>query len=172
MPKLKSLKNLPKADIHVVEPPPLQFEPPHKVLARLTAEQARLVEEIRSHKTAWAQRNMVAQNKRQTIATSELAAFKEHHGDLSKALADTSLKIGEINRELRANKAARQNGRPEPIVETRTKSKKESPLKNHPEWLTYFHLAAREELAEGLYEQVERSAKALLQHSLDVGIEQ
>jgi hypothetical protein len=119
---LKSLKSIPKADVHLVDLPSLEFEPPHKVLARLISEQTRLVlvEEIRSHKTSWAERNFVAQNKRQKISSAELTAFREHHSALSTALAEVNLKIGEVNRELRANKAARQNQALMRLKSTRT----------------------------------------------------
>jgi hypothetical protein len=85
-----------------------QNEPIHKKLQRLNAEQVRLIAEIQSHKTAWAERNRVAQDTHQPPSTPEIQAFKQHHRDLSCALADVNLKIGEANRELRASKAAKQ----------------------------------------------------------------
>jgi hypothetical protein len=176
MPKRKSLKSLPKADIHLVEPPPLQFEPPHKVLARLTAEQERLVKEIQEHKKAWATRNMVAQNKRQTISTMELTAFKTHHSELAGALAKTNLKIGELNREMRERRAERQNGQridvePPPAANSsRRMPKKECPDKKRDDWADWFLLAAREALTDPLYKDVERTAKSMIESAQMMGV--
>jgi hypothetical protein len=176
MPKLKTLKEVPKAVAVSTDVPPLKFELPHAKLSRLTSEQERLVEEIRSHKTTWANRNMVAQNKRQTISTAELTAFKQHHGELSKALSETSLKIGELNRELRANKAAKQNGNhraPIPLVVdpvNRRTAKKGCALKDRSDWAEYFVLAARGELTDALYAQIERAAKGMIEQALMTGI--
>jgi hypothetical protein len=174
MGKLKSLKSLPKADVHLVDPPPLQFELPHKVLARLTADQERLTQEIREHKTAWAQRNFVAQNKRQTISSAELTAFRDHHTELSAAIATTNIKIGEINREPRANKAARQNRSCQAVTAERSNGatpKKECPMKRHKEFPVYFLLAAEGELDKKMFDRIVSIAKSLLSDALKMGIE-
>jgi hypothetical protein len=73
---LKTLKALQKNGVAPAEPPKLESEPPHRRLARLTSEQIRLVEEIQSHKSAWADRNRVAQDTHQPPATPEIQAFK------------------------------------------------------------------------------------------------
>jgi hypothetical protein len=180
--ELKNLKSLPRTrgGVKTEEPmqstPPMQFEPPHKMLARLTSEQERLTQEIREHKTAWAQRNMVAQNKRQTISTAELTAFKQHHGELSKALAETSLKIGELNRELRANKVARQNGKhsqAEPEIEARRVDVKvKAPMKRHKEFSVYFLLAAEQELDKRMFDKIVSVSKSMLANALEMGVEE
>jgi hypothetical protein len=173
MPKLKSLKAIP-ATVHVVEPPPMEFEPPHKLLARLTAEQERLVKEIREHKTAWARRNMVAQHKRQTVASAELTAFREHHADLSKALAEVNLRIGEVNREMRAVRAARMQPRvdePDPPIR-RNGFKQEGPMKRHKEFPVYFMLAAEQQLDAKLFDRIVSVAKSLLGNALAMGVEE
>jgi hypothetical protein len=83
---LKTLKALQKNGVATAEPPKLEAEPPHRRLARLTSEQARLVEEIQSHKSAWASRNQMAQDTHQPPSTPEITAFKVHHRDLSSKL--------------------------------------------------------------------------------------
>ena len=112
---IKTLKAIPRAiAAGIVEAPPLVNEPPHKRLARLTAEQERLTKEIQEQKAAWAQRNFQAQNKRQTISSAELTAFREHHGSLAAALADVNLQIGQVNKEIREHKAAMQSRKAKP----------------------------------------------------------
>ena len=55
------------------------------------------------------------------------------------------------------------------IGKKRKRQKKAGPLKQHPDWLVYFELSARNELSEALYQQVERGGEALLQAALDGG---
>jgi chromosome segregation ATPase len=175
MPKLKSLRAIPKADIHVVEPPPLEAEPPHRKIARLTSEQERLVREIQEHKTAWAQRNFQAQNKRQTISSAELTAFQAHHSDLAKALAEVNLAIGETNRQVRQHKAELQAWKanpnpPEPV--RRNGIKQTAPIKRHVAFPSYFMLAAEVELPEGMFKKVVATAKSMLGDAITNGVEE
>jgi hypothetical protein len=140
----------------------------------LTAEQERLVKEIQEHKKAWATRNMVAQNKRQTISTVELTAFKTHHAELAEALARVNLQIGELNREVRANNAVRQNGRrvdPEPAPNGRSTPKKEGPIKRHKAFPVYFLLAAEQELDKRMFDKIVSVSESLLANALQMGIE-
>jgi hypothetical protein len=85
--QLKTLKALSKNGVVTKEPPPLEAEPPHKRLARLTSEQERLTKEIQEHRSAWASRNQMAQDTHQTPATSETQAFKQYHRELAARLA-------------------------------------------------------------------------------------
>jgi hypothetical protein len=80
---IKTLKALPKKGVVTQEPPPLEAEAPHKRLARLTSEQIRLVEEIQSHRSAWASRNIEAQRLRMPPSSAEQTAYKSHRRDLS-----------------------------------------------------------------------------------------
>jgi hypothetical protein len=154
----------------------METETPGRKLARLNAEQERLTKEIQDHKTKWAERNFLAQRTREPVSTPEITAFKTHHRDLSCALADVSLQIGTINKEIRQHKAEVQTRKarsPEPELNGSSKAtpKKECPHRQHPAWPQYFLLAAENELTRELYVQIERSAKGMLQQSLDTGIE-
>jgi hypothetical protein len=150
--------------------PKLEFEPIHKRVARLAAEQERLTKEIQSHKLAWADRNRVAQDTHQPPSTPEIQAFKQHHRELSCALADVNLKIGEANRELRVSKAAGQgNGSKQPAV--LAPEPKRTPFANDLEFDVYFRLAAHNELAPALYAQIERCAKSMIADARRMGVE-
>jgi hypothetical protein len=163
---LKTLKALSKNGA-IQEPPPLEAEPPHKRLARLTAEQARLVEEIQSHKTAWASRNQIAQQTHQPPSTPEITAFKQHHRDLSSRLAAVNLEIGATGREIRQHtaevQARKSNGSAAPV--------KTEPLKQSKDWLVYFRLAAENELDTKLFKQIEREAKNMAENARINGVD-
>jgi hypothetical protein len=174
---IRTLKAIPNAVANgIVEAPPLENEPPHKRLARLTAGQERLVKEIQEHKLAWAQRNMAAQQKRQTIASNELTAFRDHHGSLASALAEVNLQIGQVNKEIREHKAAVQAGRtkPEPVAPVvRTNGiNQRAPLKHHVEFPSYFLLACEQELDKRMFDKVVGVAKSMLANAVEMGIEE
>jgi len=102
--------------------------------------------------------------------TAEIQAFKQHHRDLSCALADVNLKIGETNRELRAIKAEKQarptnnNGSRQPAPP------KKMPFLDDPEFPSYVMLACRDVLSDGLYADVIRTAKALMFDARKMGL--
>src|SRR5260370_25813851 len=93
----KTLKELPKIEPNGAAPPPPEAEPPHKILVRLTNEKDRLVRELREHRSAWGERNLIAQRKRQSVSSAEMAAFRDYHGELSEQLAGVDRRIGELN---------------------------------------------------------------------------
>lgn len=155
------------------EAPPMEGELPGRKLSRLTAERDKAVEELQTLKRNFAAENIKAQQCHQAIPTSQITFVERKRKELSDKILSLNLEIGATNRAVREHRAERQNGhRQAPAIEVNDRTaKKEGPLKKHPEWATYFLLAARDELAEGLFEQVERSAKLLLQHALETGIE-
>ena len=107
-----------------------------------------------------------------SASSAEMTAYREHHASLSEQLAGVDRQIGELNRVVRQHRADVQarsaNGAGD---RQKAATPKKEELLNHPEWLVYFQLSARNELSEALYQQVERGAKALLQDALDMGVE-
>jgi hypothetical protein len=86
-------------------PPQPEAEPPHQMLARLMGDKERLIREIRERRSAWGERNLVAQRKRQCVASVEMTAFREHHASLSEQLAAIDRQIGDLNRAVRQQRA-------------------------------------------------------------------
>jgi hypothetical protein len=179
---IKTLKEIPKKGVAVAETPPaLEAEPPHRRLAKLVSEQVRLIEELQSHKTAWAHHNFEAQRIHQPPSSAEQTAYKQHHRDLSCRLAEINLQIGQTNKVIRQHKAEVQlrkskpretNGDAERSATPRHGLLKTCPLKSHPAWDQYFRLACENQLAPGLLASIEKEAKGLLSQSLQTGIEQ
>jgi chromosome segregation ATPase len=171
--ELKTLRALPKAKVRVKEqpPPPLEFELPSKRLARLNAEHAKTVEELQKLKREWAAENMAAQIARITVASSRLAWVEKKKGELAQKILDLSTQIGSINREIRANNAARHGGQHQPRMEANGQSKT-CPFKSRADWPQYFLLAAKDALTPELYAQIERGAKGLMEQSRLMGIDQ
>jgi hypothetical protein len=162
---------LPATSALPVQPVPLENEPPHRKLARLTREHQSVTEQLQTLKKSWAERNIKAQACRQAVSTPEVTHFETTKRELALQLLDLQTQIGALNKELRANKAARQAGRQPPARANGSALKKTCPLKSHPQWDAYFRLAAENELEPRLLAQIERSAKSLLQHALETGVE-
>ena len=147
--------------------PPLESEPPHRRLARLNKELANVSEEIRELRKTWAAKNIKAQACRQSVSTPEVTHFEKQKRELALKIQELQTGIGEVNRELRERKAARQEARSAPqAVEP-----KSGPLRNHALFDQYFHLAAKNELVPSMYAAIERTAKAMLIDALKMGIE-
>lgn len=153
------------------QPVPLQNEPTHRKLARLTREHAETTSALQELKRAWAERNIKAQACRQAVSTPEVTHFETQKRELALKIQAIQTEIGATNRELREHKASRQgNGSKQPSQPARPI--KTCPLKSHSQWDAYFRLAAENELEPRLLAQIERSAKSLLQHALETGIEE
>jgi hypothetical protein len=145
-----------------VQPVPLENEPAHRKLARLAREHQSVTEQLQTFK---------AQACRLAVSTPEVTHFETTKRELALQLLDLQTQIGALNKELRANKAACQAGRQPPARANGSALKKTCPLKSHPQWDAYFRLAAENELEPCLLAQIERSAKSLLQHALETGVE-
>jgi hypothetical protein len=170
---LKTLKSLPPAALES-EPPPLEAEAPHRVLARLNKEHQRVTEELRELKRSWAQKNIRAQRCRQPIPTAEITHIKNKRRELATQLLSIQAQIGATNKELRERRTAGNDAkvtRDSAPVSNGTKSKK-APLKEHPVFNQYFALAAENELEASLYERIEGAAKSMLSQALKTGIEE
>ena len=148
--------------------PLLEAEPPHRRLARLTDELATTTDALRELKRAWMEKNLKAQACRQAVSTPEITHFEKMKRTLALKIQEIQTGIGEVNRELRESKAARQEGR----SVKRAAEPKSGPLRNHALYDQYFVLAARNELAPSMYAAIERSAKAMLADAVKMGVEE
>jgi len=180
--KAKSLKNLaeltPDGKDEPSSPPALVAEPLHRRLARLNRELTKATEELQSFNREWAKKNIEAQTCRLPISTPELTHAANKRRELALEIQRLQTELGSANKERRQlNAKASQEALPAEqtplaIPPKRITNLKRCPLKEHREWTVYFELAARDELTPELYTQVERSAKSLLQHALETGIEE
>jgi hypothetical protein len=168
--KLKTLKNLP-AETGSTESPPLESELPHKRLARLNREAARVTEALRELKRDWAEKNIRAQVTRTPIATTEITFVENKRRELAGELLRIQTEIGATNKEIRERKAGGSAGSSAEPPRERVKSKK-FPLKEHAAFDEYFRLAAQNELEASLYDRLEAAAKSMLSHALKTGVEQ
>jgi hypothetical protein len=170
--KLNTLKSL-SFDTGSTESPPLESEPLHQRLARLTREQERVTEALRELKRAWAERNIKAQATRTPIPTAEMTHVENRRREFAGELLQIQTQIGAVNREIRERKAEHSEGnsRGTPLVKNGTK-RKACPLKEHPSYDQYFRLAAENELEAGLYRRIEAAAKSMLSHALKTGVEE
>jgi hypothetical protein len=170
---IKHPKEIP-ATVHVAaEPPPLEFEPPHKKLARLTNEHTRVTEELQTLKRNFAAENIRAQQCRQAIPTTQITFIENKKRELAQKLMDLQSQIGETNRQVRAQKAQRQNGKriPDPEPARRNGIKQVAPIKRHVEFPAYFLLAAEAELDARMFTKITGVAKSMLQNAVEMGIE-
>jgi hypothetical protein len=178
--KVKALKHLadltPDGRKLIVRPPALEAEPLHRRLARLNRELTKATEELQSFNREWAKKNIEAQTCRLPISTPELTHAANKRRELALEIQQLQTELGAANKERRQlnAKASRQASpadqtTPLAIPPKRITNSKRCPLK---EWTVYFELAARDELTPELYTQVERSAKSLLQHAIETGIEE
>ena len=149
--------------------PPLEAEAPHRKLARLTKELASTTKALQSLKREWAERNVKAQACRQAVSTPEITHYENKKRELALRIQSIQTEIGATNRELREHKAERQAGRAK--VNQAVREPKAGPLKTHPEFLAYFHLAAQNELTPALFAQITKISKAMLGDALRMGIE-
>jgi hypothetical protein len=169
---LKNLSDLTPSGKEPVASPALESEPLHRRLARLARELGRATEELQSFNVEWTKRNLRAQSCRQAIPTPEITFTAYKRRELAARIQEIQSQIGIANRERRQldagktsqKKAAADTSERLAIPVKRITSSKACPLRSHRDWPAYFLLAAREELAPGLFEQIERSAKSLLQH--------
>jgi chromosome segregation ATPase len=167
--KLSSLEQLSPSSVSTVAAPPLEAEAPHKRLARLNRELTETVETLQALKKAWAEKNVKMQACRQAVSTPEVTHHETHKRELALRLLDLQTQIGALNRELRLSKASAKAPRPR---SNGAKLSKKCPLKDHSQYAAYFLLAARDQLHPDLYDQVERTAKSMLQHALGCGLEE
>ena len=130
-------------------PPPLEAEPPHRRLARLTSEHAETTAKLQELKKAWAERNMKAQARRQAISTAEITAFEKAKRELALAIQNVQTAIGRTNKEIRE----RRLNPPPAAAKPKIIRSKDNPLKEHREYPIYFLLAARNELEPRLFPQ-------------------
>jgi hypothetical protein len=153
-------------------PPPLESEPPHKRLARLSRDHERITEALRELKRDWAAKNIRAQATRQSISTAEITHVENRRRELASQLLKIQTEIGATNKALRERKAG-GNGitvsSGESAPPKRIRSKK-CPLREHAAFNQYFRLAAENKLESGLYARIEASAKSMLSHALQTGI--
>jgi hypothetical protein len=172
---LKSFKSLPSPTGRLsTSTPPLEAEPAHRKLARLNREAADTVTLLQQLKKEWATKNIRAQATHTSIPTSEVSHVESQRRELTSQLQNIQSQIGILNRELRAKKAA-GNGAKDvaKAAPARVGSKsKRCRLREHVEFPVYFALAARNELSEELFAQIERSAKSMLSQALKTGIEE
>ena len=150
--------------------PPLETEQPHRKLARLNGEQVRVTEQIRIHSKAWAERNLRSQSVRERVTTPEITAYKNEHRELASRLLDIQTQIGACNKLIREHKA-RRAGNAKRDDKPNFVSKKNCPLKSHPQWDCYFRVAAENSLAPAMLKQIEADAKSLLAHALETGVD-
>jgi len=124
------------------------MEHPHRALARANAKHAMLTDELRTLKADWAKRNIQAQQTRLAISTPEITHIEKRRRELHLALEATQAEIGRLGRLIKQTKATRQAGKP---LKGNVAQPKKMPWGEHPEYPTYFLLAARNELAPGLF---------------------
>ncbi len=79
---VKRLAELPEASGEPAAPP-LEAEPPHRRLARLSKELVDVTREIRELKKAWATKNIKAQSIRQAISTPEITHYENKKRELA-----------------------------------------------------------------------------------------
>lgn len=158
--------------------PPLEYETPGRKIARITKERDKAVTDLQELKRAFAERNLTAQRLRQSVSTSEITGFETRRKELAAKILDLNTSIGETNRAIREHRAERQGGRtngsnhfapppPKPAVRS---GRRDCPLRARSDWPDYFILAARNELTEALYSQIERCAKTMMEQALLTGI--
>ena len=164
---MKTPKQLPPSELATA--PPLEAEPPvHKRLSRANSEHARLTDELRKLRAEWAKRNIKAQATRIPVSTAEITHVEGRRRELHLALERCQAEIGACNKELRENRAAKQagaNGK-----ESKPKTPKQMPFRQDPEFDTYFHLAARDQLTRELYEAIVRTAKSMMFDAAKMGL--
>lgn len=176
--ELKTLQDLqPKAKGSAGPPPPLQGEPLHQQIARLNRELTKATEDLQAFNHEWAQKNIQAQSVRLPIPTPELTFAANKRRELAAEIQRLQSELGMANRKRRPLSAASQKSsqadhNAQVVVSPKRTRSKSCPLKEHREWLVYFELAAREELTPQLYGLVERTAKSLLSHALQTGVEE
>jgi hypothetical protein len=172
--KSKTLKDLELPGPLATTAPPLEAEPPHRRLARLTREQGEITLKLQELKKEWAARNIKAQACRQPVTTPEITHFENEKRALALALLNIQTEIGATNKALRQRKVEHRNNSRLNSNERITKAPaapKQAPLKEHREYPVYFLLAAKNELDARLFASVERAAKSMLQHALETGVE-
>ena len=170
---LKNLADLTPNGKELVANPPLQAEPLHRRLARLNRELAEATEALQSFNKEWAAKNIKAQACRLAISTPELTHAANKRRELASEIQRLQNELGLANKERRQLNAKASRDRTSDVdTPKKITNSKSCPLKRHPEWSVYFELAARDELTAELFRQVERSAKALLSHALETGIEE
>lgn len=178
--ELKTLKALPPngKDPSTAHPPLLEAEPLHRRIARLTRELQSAIEALQTFNRAWAQKNIEAQAVRLAISTPELTFAANKRRELAARIEEVQRELGVANKERRALSAKASQKAPgaDPdstlVIPSKKIRAKNCPLKQHRQWPVYFELAAREELTPSLCEQIERTAKTLLQHALSTGVEE
>jgi hypothetical protein len=151
-----------------VEPVPLENEPPHRKIARLTWEHSETTTALQELKRSWAERNIKAQACRQAVSTPEVTHFENEKRELAHKIQALQTEIGATNKEIRERKAERQtnsNGSKHPPQQ------KTRPFAADLEFETYFRLAAHSELAPALYAQIERCAKSMIADARRMGVE-
>src|SRR6516162_1944493 len=78
--------------------PPLESEPPHKRLARLTREHERVTEALQQLKKDWATQNIRAQQCRQPIPTATITHIENRRRELAGELLRIQTEIGATNK--------------------------------------------------------------------------
>jgi hypothetical protein len=168
---VKRLAELPSASARPVVPP-LEAEAPHRRLARLSQELVDATQAIQDLRKTWAAKNIKAQSVRQTISTPEITHYETRKRELALRIQSLQTGIGETNRELRERKAERQATKSaKATTPALAPAPKTGPIRNHPAFDQYFHLAARNELTPALYAQVERTARAMIADAFKMGLE-
>jgi len=169
--KTKSLKDLEVPGPLATAAPPLENEPPHRRLSRLSREHADITLKLQELKREWAARNIKAQACRQPVSTPEITHFENQKRELALRLLNIQTEIGATNKALRQRKVG-NSSRLNSHETNSAKPLKEAPLKEHREYPVYFLLAARNELDARLFASVERAAKSMLQHALETGVQE
>jgi hypothetical protein len=162
---------LPEAVPTSPQPPPLEREQPHRLLARANTRHLELTTELRELRASWAKRNIQAQQTRIAISTPEITHVENKRRELHLALEATQDEIGRLNRLVQEGKAARQARQAGKPRNGDTVEPKRMPLGSDPEFPTYFVLTAKNELAPALYRQVERTALAMIADARKMGLD-
>jgi hypothetical protein len=169
----KALKQLPAVidgNQLPAEPPPLENEPPHRRLARATAEQSRCTEALRELKRSFAAKNLQAQLTRTPISTAEQTHVARQRHELHLQLESAQAQIAAANKEIREKKATAQTGaKPK---EPKLRDVKKAPFRQDREFVEFFYLAAEATLTEPLFATIIRTAKSMMFDAAKMGLRQ
>jgi len=160
---IQPFETLPSANGLPPAPPPLESEPRHQRLARLTREHERVTEALRDLKRDWATKNVRAQATRTPIATSEVTHVENRRRELAGELLRIQTAIGATNKEIRSQKPSR-------LANSRERARRELEQR-HFDFLTMFHMVVRDSVDPRQFRAFEDGAKALLEEAREMGIE-
>jgi hypothetical protein len=139
----------------------------------LAKEEVEVTDGIRNLKAERHAANVKAQQQRQCVPSAMITHWETTHRELAARLLAIHTEQTAINKELRANKAARKANGYDGVIgdfPDRPKPLKTEPLKKSADWLIYFRLAAQNELDAKTFARIERVAKSMAEHARINGV--